>query len=465
MFKRVITCVLSLSLIISNIMLSETAFAAGDTNIVRVTNSQELKTALANAKAGDEIVVAEGEYIYSGSSSKGFTFHGSADGTEDSPIIIRSEDPENPAILKCADTSSKFAFTVTGDWWEIRDLVITNAQKGIIVENSNHTKIVGCEVYNTGTEGIHFRDNSSYGLVEDCYVHDTGVVRPGYGEGVYIGSAKSTTGYGFDCHYNTIRGCRLGPNVAAEYVDVKEYTIGTVIENCIFDGTGMSGENYAKSFVNIKGNDCILRNNTGYRNGCDKILRAFEQNQIVDGWGQNALVYGNKVYMDTAINSTEGKMYFLNSWNCSVTVWDNYMAYEGDLFSVDNESDHWNYYNYNMLTYGSGEEIATAEVKYQLRPNDDGTTDIRFVLETDEREVLTVSSASLYVTFVDTGDTDSIKINRAYRSIIANGQKVSAANGKVFVTCVFGGMPDDMLDGTVVHFTLGGNTYDKTISV
>ena len=92
-------------------------------------------------------------------------------------------------------------------------------------------------------------------------------------------------------------------------------------------------------------------------------------------------------------------------------------------------------------------------------------TDIRFVLEADEREVLTVSSASLYVTFVDTGDTDSIKINRAYRSIIANGQKVSAANGKVFVTCVFGGMPDDMLDGTVVHFTLGGNTYDKTISV
>lgn len=327
--------------------------AAQDTNIVRVTNTEELKAALDNAKAGDEIVVAEGEYIYSGSSEKGYTFRSSANGTKEQPIIIRSENPEKPAVISGSDVSGNYGFSILGDWWEIRNLKITNAQKGIILDNSNYTKIIGCEVYNIGTEGIHFRDNSSYCLAQDCYVHDTGVVTPGYGEAIYVGSAKSTTGYGFDCHYNTIDGCRLGPNVTAEHVDVKEYTIGTVIENCVFDGTGMSGENYSKSFVNIKGNDCILRNNTGYRNGCDKIQRAFEQNNVVDGWGQNALVYGNKVYMDTATNTSGGKMYFLNSWNCSVTVWNNFMAYEGELFSVDNEADRWNYYNCNMLTYGS----------------------------------------------------------------------------------------------------------------
>jgi len=320
-------------------------------NVIRVTNTEELKAALEQAKAGDEIVVAEGVYVYSGSTSKGYMFRSDGEGTGQSPIIIRSENPEKPAVLSGSDTTSNFVFSVTGDWWEIRNLKITNAQKGIMLDNSSHTKIIGCEVYNIGSEGIHFRDNSSYGLAENCYVHDTGVVSPGYGEAVYIGSAKSTAAYGHDCHYNTVRGCRLGPNVGSEHLDVKEYTIGTIIEDCIFDGTGMSGENSSKSFVNIKGNDCILRNNTGYRNGCDKILRAFEQNMVVDGWGQNALVYGNKVYMDTAVGATGKKMYFLNAWNCSVTVWDNFMAYDGELFSVDNMNDHWDYYNCNDITY------------------------------------------------------------------------------------------------------------------
>ena len=322
-------------------------------NEVYVKNTEELKNALKNAKAGDEIILAEGDYVYSGDTPKGYMFTSSADGTEENPIIIRSENPEKPAILSGFSTSENYVLDISGDWWEIKDLKVTNAQKGIILDNSNHTEIINCEVYNIGSEGIHFRDNSSYCLAENCYVHDTGVVSPGYGEAVYVGSAKSTSGYGHDCHYNTIRNCKLGSNVAAEHVDIKEYTIGTTVENCTFDGTGMSGENSAKSFVNIKGNDCVIRNNIGYRNGCTAIQRAFEQNNVVDGWGQNATVYGNKVYMDTATNALGKKMYFLNAWDCSATVWDNFMAYEGELFSVDNEDDHWKYYNCNLLTYGS----------------------------------------------------------------------------------------------------------------
>ncbi len=322
------------------------------TNQIRVTNTEEFKTALAQAKAGDEILLAAGEYVYSGATPKGYMFTSAADGTAENPIIIRSENPDHPAILSGSSTASNITLAIQGDWWEIRDLKVTNAQKGIVLDNSNHTKIIGCEVYQIGSEGIHFRDNSSYCLAEACLVHDTGVVSPGYGEALYVGSAKSTTGYGYECHYNTIRNCKLGPNVAAEHVDIKEYTIGTIVEGCTFDGTGMSGENSAKSFINAKGNDCIIRNNIGYRNGCTAIQRAFEQNQVVEGWGQNASVYGNQVYMDTATNTWGKKMYFLNAWDCSATVWDNFMAYDGELFSVDNEEDHWNYYNCNLLTYG-----------------------------------------------------------------------------------------------------------------
>lgn len=321
------------------------------TNMVYVTNTEELKTALLNATASDEIVLAPGEYVYSGSTAKGYMFQSSGEGTEENPIIIRSEDPDNPAILSGNDTSVNCVFTVWGDYWKIENLKFTNGQKGVLIENSNYTEMIGCEIYNIGEEAIHIRDNSSYGVIENCYIHDTGLVVPGSGEGIYVGSAYSTTGYGYQCDYNTIRNCQFGPNVAAEHVDIKEYTTGTIVEDCTFDGTGMSGENYAKAFVNMKGNDCILRNNTGYRNGCTYITRAFEQNDVVEGWGQNSQVYGNTVYMDTATNSSGGKMYFLNAWDCSTTVWDNYMAYDGDLFSVDNEADHWSYYNCNLITY------------------------------------------------------------------------------------------------------------------
>lgn len=322
-------------------------------NSVYVSTTEELKSALADAKAGDEIILAEGEYIYSGSTPKGCMFTGEADGTKENPIVIRSENPDNPSVISGIATDKSYALTITGDWWEVRDIKITNASKGIILDNSNYTKLIGCEVYNIGSEGIHFRDDSSYCLADSCYIHDTGVVSAGYGEGIYVGSAHSTTGYGYNCNYNTIRNCHFGANITAEHIDVKEYTTGTVIENCTFDGTGISGENYAKSFVNIKGNDCIIRNCTGYRNGCEKITRAFETNQVVDGWGQNTYVYGNKVYMDTAVNANGGKMYFLNAWDCTATVWDNFMAYEdGELFSIDNKDDQWDYYNCDKLTYG-----------------------------------------------------------------------------------------------------------------
>lgn len=322
-------------------------------NQVYVKDTEELKSALANAQAGDEIIIAEGEYIYSGSTSKGHMFTGEADGTEEKPIIIRSENPENPSVISGISVNANYALTITGDWWEVHDIKVTNASKGIIIDNSNHTKLINCEVYNTGTEGIHFRDNSSYCLADSCYIHDTGVVTAGYGEGIYVGSAKNTTEYGYKCDYNTIRNCSFGENITAEHIDIKEYTTGTIIENCTFNGKGISGEHFAKSFVNVKGNDCIIRNCTGYRNGCEKVIRAFETNQVADGWGQNTQFYGNKVYMDTAINADGGKMYFLNSWNCTVTVWDNYMAYENkELFSIDNKDDQWDYYNCNKLTYG-----------------------------------------------------------------------------------------------------------------
>ena len=102
-------------------MKQELIAGQASTNKVYVENTEELKNALENAKAGDEIILAEGEYIYSGATPKGYMFTSSADGTEENPIIIRSENPEKPAIISGSSTSENYALSISGDWWEIKD--------------------------------------------------------------------------------------------------------------------------------------------------------------------------------------------------------------------------------------------------------------------------------------------------------------------------------------------------------
>lgn len=284
---------------------------------IYAADTAELKAALADARAGDEIILRSGVYEDDASSGKWRAFEANASGTAQEHIIIRSEDPEHPAVLCANQPEKKCVMYITGSYWEIRDLKIRNGAKGIFLAKSEHSVISNCEVSEIGEEGIHIIDDSSYNLVEGCFVHDTGTVTPKYGEGVYIGSAKNATDYGFDCHYNTVRGCRFGPNIAADHVDIKEFTYGNLVEYCTFDGTGMKGENGGDSFVEVKGNDAVIRYNTGYRNGCEKQLYAFDMNVQLEGWGQNTKIYENTVYLDTA------DCFLVKGWKCSTEVFRN----------------------------------------------------------------------------------------------------------------------------------------------
>ncbi|WP_231586908.1 right-handed parallel beta-helix repeat-containing protein [Paenibacillus sp. E194] len=250
-----------------------------------------LSKALKSVTSGSSIVLAPG--IYKGS------FSSDINGSSGQPIVIRSADPSNPAILSGISTSSGYALRIRGDYWEIRNLKFTNAQKGIVLDHSNYSLINEVEVYNTGMEGVHFRDGSSYNTIQNSSIHHTGRTSPGYGEGVYVGSAEGA-GYNQATHYNIIRNVGFGPHVTAEHVDIKERTIGTIVENCIFYGEGISGANYADSFIDVKGNDAIIRNNVGYQGNNNVIVDAFQLHEVVTGWGINNQFMNNIVYMDNA---------------------------------------------------------------------------------------------------------------------------------------------------------------------
>lgn len=263
----------------------------GNAKEITCNTASCLSKALKSASPGSSIVLAPGTYTG--------TFSSDINGSSGQPIIIRSADSSNPAILSGTSTSSGYALRVRGDYWEIRDLKFTNAQKGIILDHSNYSLITDVEVYNTGMEGVHFRDGSSFSTIQNSSIHHTGRTAPGYGEGVYVGSADGA-GYNQATHYNTIRNVVIGPHVTGEHVDIKERTKGTVVENCIFHGEGISGANYADSFIDVKGNDAIIRNNAGYQEGNKTIIDAFQLHEVVTGWGSNNVFINNKVHMDNS---------------------------------------------------------------------------------------------------------------------------------------------------------------------
>ena len=309
-----------------------------------VHNTEELYNAVENAKAGDLIKVESGEYDLSEK-----TLKASADGTEEQHIIIKALDSENPSVFKGETIENGYVMHITGDYWNVEGIVFTNAQKGIVLDNSNHSAISGCEIHTVGAEAIAVRDGSSYCTIEKCNIHDTGLVSPGYGEGVYIGSSKDKTEFDFKCNHNKVIDCTF-KNVAAEHIDIKEYTTDTEISGCTFYGDGMTGENYAGSFIDIKGNDCYVHDNTGYRNGNPKIVAAFEIHEQVQGWGYHQVFENNTLYMDQpyGAENTNRRMYVVDGWFSDFTVKSNQVDYGEGLVPADKKY-HYNCDNVSII--------------------------------------------------------------------------------------------------------------------
>jgi len=331
---KALCCFIAVSLLTIPLLIPSVN-AADETNEIYVTSMTEIHTALKSAQPGDEIVISSGSYVGKlGANSSGFGsayFNSDMSGTKEKPIIIRSEDPENPVTLMGERTGTGYVFRITGDYWIIQDINFSTAQKGIMLDNASYNIIRNCSVDNVGQEGIHFRDNSCYNLLENSSVTNTGLQTAGFGEGIYVGSANSAwSSHGSACDYNTIRGCTLGPGITAEHFDIKEGTTGTIIEDCIMDGTGISGANYADSFVDLKGDNAIVRNNICYRNGNTVIVDAFQLHNQIDAWGLNNEISGNTAYMD----ETTG--YVINATHdTSAKTCGNIRVPEGQMYTGD----------------------------------------------------------------------------------------------------------------------------------
>jgi hypothetical protein len=299
MFTQRLTVVMALSaLLVGGAAAVSTAVAApapaSHSSTVDVGTAAELITALSGAKAGETIQLAAG--TYSG------TFVATASGSSSSPITLTGP---RTAILNNGTSPTKvgsgYGFHLEGNYWHLTGFSVDNSGKGVVLDESSHDVLDGLTVYDIGDEGIHLRDFSSDDTVENSTVHDTGQGSPGYGEGLYIGTAKS--------NWDTYSGGKpdlsddeqilnntFGPNVAAENIDAKEATSGTTISGNTFSGKGESGANYSDDVVAVKGSDYTVTGNT-MTNG---LVDGFEIEQLYTDSGCGNTFSKNKINLGSS---------------------------------------------------------------------------------------------------------------------------------------------------------------------
>ena len=322
--------------------------------------------AMRNASPGDEIVVAPGVYEAQSKFSYGnkFTRFGSdVNGTQRAPIILRAQNPNNRPVLKGPDGQyNGYGMYIIGDYWILKDLIIEDFQKGIVFDNANYGIIDNVIVRNIGEEGIHLRDGSSNNLVTRCEVYNTGVVKPGIGEGLYNGSDRkqhetnpsnanklafpgdlNDNLYNPDCFNNTFEFCTIGPNVSAEGADIKEGTKNTIIRNCTFSAEGISGENSADAFIDLKGAYGFVYNNTFNLNGStiintgvdflDRGIQSYNPNTgFRNAIFSNTFNLGNRANQIQTIRKKQGKP-------TEIHLWDNTRNPNSPDFPVDNGTE------------------------------------------------------------------------------------------------------------------------------
>jgi len=269
--------------------------SAGSGRVVHVSTPAQLRKALAAALPGDDIVLADG--VYEGR----FAVQASRSGTEGKRVTLRGS---RAAVLDGGDVNTGYVLHLKASYWEVKGISITNGLKGIMADGVTGVLIDSVKLWSIGEEAIHLRQFSSHNRIERCEISGTGLKTPGFGEGIYIGSAKNnwekhSVGGPDRCDSNVIAYCRIGPSVAAECIDIKEGTTGGLIRGNHFDATGITGANSADSWMDIKGNGYLIEGNTGYNPEGSMLRDGFQVNVAFPGWGNGNLFIKN----DCTINA------------------------------------------------------------------------------------------------------------------------------------------------------------------
>ncbi len=257
---------------------------------IEVHTSEALMSAMQKAKAGDTLMVYPGTYTGDLDASgdpgnlpngKGYFWIGQ-NGTAANPIVVVGVDSMQPPVLKGKSIDTGYVVHLTGNHIILKNLVITFGEKGVILDNSSHTLIEDCEVYNIGSELIHVRHASNHVTINRNKLHGSGNSgknggRGTFGEGVYIGTdqarwgakdrpqsewgekaiSEGYGGYDWRVHHTRVLCNFFSGGISAELLDVKEGAQHTLVKGnmLVGDSIGLKpgARDYDDSFIDQKG--------------------------------------------------------------------------------------------------------------------------------------------------------------------------------------------------------------------
>lgn len=248
--------------------------------VVDVSTARDLQAALDAARPGQVIRLADGRHEGN--------FVAAARASADAPIRLCGG---RGAVLDGGDVDGDYTLHLSGaTHWQVSGLTVTGGQKGVMVDAGSGIRLEGLLVTSMGDEAIHLRTNSSDNAVVGNTIRDTGLRKPKFGEGIYVGSAESNWCQLTDCRpdrsdRNLVEGNDIA-GTTAEAVDIKEGTSDGVLRGNTFDGSAMVE---ADSWVDVKGNGWRIEGNTGTSTSAD----GFQVHEAVDGWGRDTVFTGN----------------------------------------------------------------------------------------------------------------------------------------------------------------------------
>ncbi|MEU3414800.1 right-handed parallel beta-helix repeat-containing protein [Streptomyces sp. NPDC006658] len=278
---------------------------------VEVATSAQLKTALAAARPGDTIHLADGTYTGN--------FKATVPATAAARITLTGS---RSAVLTAG---GGYGLHLNGaSYWTVGGLTVTGGQKGIVIDAAEGVVVDGVTVHGLDMEGVHFRNSSTDGVIENSRIYDTGNDGRGMGEGVYVGTANTLSDRSDRVR---VLNNTIGPDVGGENVDIKEGTTGARIIGNTFDGSGLTGANYDDSWVDVKGNDVLVQDNTGTATTND----GYQTHTQQPGWGCGTVFKGNKSTLTGATGANRLAIDVTNySATCRTTVYSSNTVTDGN---------------------------------------------------------------------------------------------------------------------------------------
>ena len=284
-----------------------------------VHDATGLQRALAQARPGMTIKLADG--VYSGKEVKDASgkepgrFVATAAATAAAPIVLTGS---RNAVLDGGGTGGGYALHLDGArYWKLSGFTVRSAAKGIVLDHSDFNLLDDVHVTDIGAEGVHFRAFSSDNRLTNSTVDHTGMRSPNYGEGVYLGSARSNWPSYSDGDPDRSDRNRIDHNTivdtAAENLDLKEGSSNGVIQDNLLGGDRIASKNSADSWIDVKGNGYLIQGNRGAtapragttrcgdptkKAGANPFCDGIQVHVILEGWGRHNTFTGNTLTVD-----------------------------------------------------------------------------------------------------------------------------------------------------------------------